>query len=157
MLNGSEGLLCVKEGGSTRRNGELDARRLEMAWIRLFFGEPRLLVMDVDLAVLGDDSALRIDGTAGEAERLMLCLTGEVKRENFAGFTKPASLLLNLDFLLGEVKSDGSRFSESKSSKISGARWRLPVEAVGVGFNGDAKLGEIAANLAFSHHIYDVK
>lgn len=31
-----------KESGSTRRKGELDARRLEIAWRRLFFGEPRL-------------------------------------------------------------------------------------------------------------------
>ena len=155
MLNGREGLLCVKEGGSTRRKGELDARRcLEMAWIRLCFGEPRLLVMGVDFAVFGDERALRIDGTVGEVVRLMLCLTGEVNRENLAGFTKPASLLLNLDFLVGEVNVEGSRFSESMSSKISGARWRLPVVGVGVGFNGDAKLDEMAVNFAFSHHCY---
>ena len=31
MEKGSLGLLCEKEGGSTRRNGELEARRLETA------------------------------------------------------------------------------------------------------------------------------
>lgn len=142
MENGTEGLLWVKEGGSTRLNGELEARRLEMAWRRLFFGEPRVLLIGVDFAVLGDERALRTEGTAGEASRLMLDLTGDVKSENFAGLTKPASLILF--FLVGEQKMEGSMFSESPSSKISGARWRLPVDGAGEGFNEDEKLGEIA-------------
>jgi hypothetical protein len=114
MENGKLGLLCAKEGGSTRRNGELDARRLEMAWRRLFLGEPRLLVMGVDFAVLGDERALRTDGTEGVA---VSGLTGDVKIENWAGLTNPASqLLLVLDFLVGLLKIEGSMFSESASS-----------------------------------------
>lgn len=116
---GRLGLLRLKEGGSTRRKGELDARRLEMAWRRLFLGEPRLLVMGVDLAVLGDERALRTDGTEGVALRLaLLGLTGEVKIEKLAGLMYPASMLLLavLDFLVGLLKTEGSTFSESASS-----------------------------------------
>lgn len=111
--------------------------------------------MGVELTVLGDERALRIDGTAGEA--LLIRGVGAVKRENLAGLTNPASLLI-LDFLVGELKTEGSTFSESTSSKISGARWRFPVDGVGVGFKlGEAKLGEIAMDLAFSLilHILD--
>lgn len=134
----------MKAGGSTRRNGELEERRcLEMAWMRLCLGEPRLLVMGVDFEELGEERALRIDGTAGEALRLMLGLTGEVKREKLTGFTNPASELV-FDFLVGELKMDGSIFSESTSSKTSGARWRFPVDWAGDGFKGDAKLWEMA-------------
>ena len=118
MEKGRLGLLWVKDGGSTRRKGELDARRLEMAWRRLFLGEPRLLVMGVDLAVLGDESALRTDGTEGVALRLtLLGLTGEVKMEKLAGLMYPASLWLAvLDFLVGLLKTEGSMFSASASS-----------------------------------------
>lgn len=87
MEKGRLGLLMPKEGGSTRRKGDVDARRLEMAWRRLFFGDPRLLVMGVDLVVLGDAWALRTDGTEGVALRLELVLAGEVKREKLAGLT----------------------------------------------------------------------
>lgn len=53
--------------------------------------------------------------------------------------------------MAGEPNSAGSMFSELLSSwKISGARWRLPVAAVGDGFNGDAKLGEMAFCLFFA-------
>jgi hypothetical protein len=45
MLNGTAGLLWLKEGGSTRRNGDDEARRLEMALMRLCLGDPRLLLM----------------------------------------------------------------------------------------------------------------
>jgi len=136
MEKGRLGLLCVKDGGSTRRKGELDARRFETAWRRLFLGEPRLVEMGVDLAVLGDESALRTDGTEGVALRLLaLGLIGEVKMEKLAGLMYPASLWLAvLDFLVGLLKMDGSTFSESASSKISGARWRLPVDGVGIDF-----------------------
>lgn len=142
--------VAEKEGGSTRRKGELEARRLEMAWTRLFFGEPRLVLMGVDLAVLGEERALRMEGMLGVAVMLELglSLVGEVKRENLARLTKPASLKA-LDFLVGEQKSDGSTFSEESSSKMSGARWRLPVDAVGDGFSGVAKLGEMAFCLFF--------
>jgi len=154
MEKGRLGLLCVKDGGSTRRKGELDTRRFETAWRRLFLGEPRLVEMGVDLAVLGDESALRTDGTEGVALRLLaLGLAGEVKMEKLAGLMYPASLWLAvLDFLVGLLKMDGSTFSESASSKISGARWRLPVDGVGIDFRpcGDAKLGVRAVAYAFS-------
>jgi len=151
MEKGRPGLLCEKEGGSTRRNGELEARRLEIAWRRLFFGEPRLLVMGVDFAVLGDDGAFRLDGREGVALWLRLGLTGEVKMANLDGFTYPASwLLLVLDFLVG-VEAVGSTFSESSSSKTSGARWRLPVDGVtaDLKLEGDARF-EMAIQHAFS-------
>jgi hypothetical protein len=134
MEKGRPGLLWAKDGGSTRRKGEVDARRLEMAWRRLFFGDPRLLVMGVDLVELGDERALRTEGTEGVALRLALVLAGEVKMEKAAGLTYPASLaVVVFDFLDG-LLTKGSTFSESASSKISGARWRLPVEGAGVSF-----------------------
>ena len=135
MEKGSLGLLWEKDGGSRRRKGELDARRLEMAWRRLFLGDPRLLVMGVDLVELGEERALRVEGTEGVALRLVLVLTGEVKMANGAGLTYPASLVeVVFDFLVGLPVMKGSTFSESASSKISGARWRLPVEEPGVDF-----------------------
>lgn len=129
------------EGGSTRRKGELDARRLETAWRRLFFGEPRLWLIGVDLAVFGEERDLRTDGreVAGEAVREMLDLAGDATMEKRAGFMK--SWLLVRDFLVGELKTAGSVFSQSSSSKISGSRWRLPVDEGALGFNGHAKLG----------------
>jgi hypothetical protein len=109
--------------------------------------------MGVDLAVLGDESALRTDGTDGVALRLTLDLMGEVKREKLAGLMYPASLVLAvLDLLVGLLKTQGSMFSESASSKISGARWRLPVDGVGIDFSPceDVKFGERAVAYAFS-------
>lgn len=115
--------------------------------------------MGVDFAVLGNDSAFRLDGSEGVALWLTLGLTGEVKMANLDGFTKPASwLLLVLDLLVG-VEATGSTFSESASSKISGsgARWRLPVDGVTADFrlDGDAKL-EMAIQHAFSECILHV-
>lgn len=122
MLKGAEGLLCEKEGGSTRRKGEEEARRLEMAEMRLCLGEPRLLLMGVDFAVLEGVRILRVDMTEGVALSDTL-LAGVETRLNFEGLTKSKSRLeLVLDFLVGEAKMEGSMFSESTSSKISGAR-----------------------------------
>jgi len=145
MLKGSAGLLCENEGGSTRRKGEDEARRLEMAEMRLFLGEPRLLLMGVDL-VLDGVRILRVDRMEGVAFSETL-LAGVETRLNLEGLTKSKSRVeLVLDFFVGEAKTDGSMFSESTSSKISGARWRLPVEGAVVGFIGDAKLeDEMAA------------
>lgn len=139
---------CENDGGSTRRKGEVDARRLEMACRRLFFGEPRLWLMGVDLAVFGDERDLRTDGTevAGEAVREVVDLAGDAPRENRAGFTNP--WLLVRDFLLGELKTTGSVFSQSSSSKISGSRWRLPVDEGAPGFRGHAKLGVLGDKAA---------
>jgi len=139
-------LFCAKEGGSTRRKGELEARRLEMAWTRLFLGEPRLAVIGVDFAVLGEERPLRMEGRVGVKARLAVGLGGAVRRDNPAGLTKPAWFKV-LCFLVGVQKRDGSIFSESWwSSKISGARWRFPVEAVGDGFNGATSVGEAAVS-----------
>ena len=86
----------------------------------MFFGEPRLWLMGVDLAVFGEERDLRMDGIegAGEAVRETLDLAGDATMENLAGFTK--SLLR--DFLVGEPKASGLMFSQSSSSKISGSR-----------------------------------
>jgi hypothetical protein len=146
MLKGNAGLDCVKEGGSTRRNGDEDARRcLEMAAMRLFLGDPRLLLIGVDLAVLEGVRILRVDKTEGVAFKETL-LTGDETRLNFEGLMKSKSRVeLVLDFLVGEAKMKGSMFSESvASSKISGPRWRLPVEGVAVGFIGEVKLDRMA-------------
>jgi hypothetical protein len=40
-------------------------------------------------------------------------------------------------------------FSESLSSKISGARWRLPVDWVGAGFMFESKVDEMAIGDTF--------
>ena len=131
---------CEKEGGSTRRKGELEARRLETALRRLFLGEPRLWLIGVERAVLGEETDLRTEGTdgAGEAVREALDLAGEGIKENRAGFAT-TSLVVRV-FLLGEF---GSAFSQSSSSKISGSRWRLPIEGVALGFSGHAKEEEL--------------
>lgn len=52
-----------------------------------------------------------------------------------------------MDFLDGLLVMKGSTFSESASSKISGARWRLPVEGPAEGFKlcVEAKLARAAA------------
>ncbi len=122
MEKGSEAAFCEVAGGSMRRKGELDARRcLEMAWMRLFFGDPRLLVIVVLFVELGEERALRKFGAEEDPLLVTVGCDGVVKRENFAGFTKPASLL-SLDFLVGEVSRAGSKFSSSLSSYTSGAR-----------------------------------
>jgi hypothetical protein len=149
MLKGSEGLLCEKEGGSTRRKGEDEARRLVMALMRLFLGEPRDLVMGVDRAVVEGVRILRVERAEGVALSETL-FTGDETRLNLEGLMKSKSRVeLVLDFLVGEAKTEGSIFSESTSSKISGARWRLPVEVEGVGFMGESKRDEMAVGHAF--------
>jgi hypothetical protein len=127
------------------RRGVDEARRLVMALMRLFLGDPRLLLIGVDL-VLEGVRILRVDMTEGVALADTL-LTGDETRLNLEGLTKSKSRVeLVLDFLDGEAKTEGSMFSESTSSKISGARWRLPVDWVGVGFMGASKLAEMAMN-----------
>ena len=114
MENGNAGLLCAeKEGGATRRKGEVEARRFERTPTRLCLGDPRLWAMGVDLAVLGEERALRIDAVDGEAVRGLTALKGEGTSENLDGFENPSEVL---DFLMGELKIEGSTFSESSSS-----------------------------------------
>lgn len=156
MEKGSAGVVWGEnEGGSTRRKGEVEARRLESTPMRLCFGEPRLWAIGVEAAVFGDERALRMDGMAGEAVRGSALLTGagEVKSENLEGFENPSDIF---DFLVGELKREGSTFSESSSSNIAGPRWRLPVDAAGLGLSGDANLefnsGVRAGGDAFSLH-----
>jgi hypothetical protein len=151
MLKGSEGLLWEKEGGSTRRKGEDEARRLVMALMRLFLGEPRDLVMGVERAVLEGVRILRVDRAEGVALSETL-FTGDETRLNLEGLMESKSRVeLVLDFLVGEAKTEGSMFSESRSSKISGARWRFPVEVEveGEGFMGESKRDETAVGHAF--------
>lgn len=97
--------------------------------------------MGVDLAVLGDESDLRMDGmeVAGEAVRETLDLAGEATMAKRAGFTK--AWLLVRDFLVGELKAAGSVFSQSSSSNTSGSRWRLPTDDGALGFSGHRKAG----------------
>jgi hypothetical protein len=159
MEKGRAGLLSEKEGGSTRRTVELDARRLEMAWTRLFLGDPRLQLMGVDLAVLGEETVLRTEEREDAGEAVM-DLAGVVVSEYLAGLVKASAAerdglvktslterdglvktsLAVRDFLGGELKAPGSTFSASSSSKMSGSasRWRLPVEGAAVGLMGDA-------------------
>jgi hypothetical protein len=142
MEKGSAGLVSEKEGGSTRRKEEAEARRLEMACRRLFFGEPRLQLMGVDFAVLGaetDERGLRAEGSEG---------AGEATNECFAGLVNTSASVR--DFLEGEVNT-GSTFSASLSSKMSrsASRWRLPLEGVAVGFMGVEQAGA-RAEIAFS-------
>lgn len=103
---------------------------------RLFFGDPRLWLMGVERAVLGEESDLRAEGAegAGEAVRETLDLAGEATMEDRAGLADTS--LAVRDFLGGEPEATGSVFSQSLSSKISGSRWRLPMEAVALGFSG---------------------
>jgi hypothetical protein len=120
MEKGRPPVVELKEGGSTRRNGEDENRRpLERRPTRLCFGEPRLCEMGVALVVAGTESErffrLRLE-TEGE-------LKGVVKTEALGA----ASMRLNVEvltgvpskplaFLDGEVRMLGSTFSESKSS-----------------------------------------
>ena len=115
------------EGGSTRRNGELEARRLESRPTRLCLGEPRLWLIGVDVVVFGEESALRIEGTVGEAEIGKLGFWyDDGTRENVEGFVNPSVVVF--DFLVGERKMEGLTFSESSSSSNTVAARRLPVE-----------------------------
>lgn len=143
--NGKAGLLWGNEGGSTRLNGELEARRLERRPIRLCLGEPRLWLIGVEVLVFGEERALRTEGIEGEAVLAGIGLDGEVNRENCDGFDSPSNVL---DFFVGELKIDGSAFSESSSSKTDGAR-RLPVTGW-VCLRGEEKVGAMANKLAFS-------
>lgn len=103
-------------------------------WI---LGEPRLLLMGVDVVVVGEESALRTEGTDGEAVRAGLaCFDGEATRENLEGLENSELVLL---FLVGELKMAGSMFSESLSSKMDEAR-RLPVDGVRDALRGELKV-----------------
>lgn len=139
------GVLPAKEGGSTRRKGEVEARRLERAPMRLCLGEPREVEMGVEWAVSAfrteeeAEEAMGVEET-GDAGSGMAAgaFEGEVKRAKWGieGLEKPSDVF---DFLVGELSRAGSAFSASSSSKMAGPRERLPVEALGLGFNGEAK------------------
>jgi hypothetical protein len=109
-----------KDGGSMRRNGEEDARRLERSPTRLCLGEPRDEAIGVELVVDGEDRALRTEGTEGVrilrvdgSEARPVRADWVVLRMNCEGLARP---LVVLDRLVGELKMDGSMFSESCSS-----------------------------------------
>lgn len=82
MEKGNAGLLWGNEGGSTRLNGELEARRLERRPIRLCLGDPRLWLIGVELVVFGEESALRTEGSEDGAVLAAIGLDGEVKSVN---------------------------------------------------------------------------
>lgn len=135
MENGSAGLLLrVKEGGSTRRKGELDVRRLDRRPTRLCLGEPRLRLMGVGEVVFGEDNALRTEGIGTGVEEirpeeileiLVLADWDTGVSMNWEGFDSPS---LVLERLAGELKTEGSMFSELKSSSKDEAWYRrLPV------------------------------
>lgn len=151
MEKGSAGLLCAeKEGGSMRRKGELEARRLERAPMRLCFGEPRLWLMGVEVVVFGEERALRTDGMEGEAVSGSLVLSGEGTMANFDGLENPSVVF---GFLVGELTLEGSTFSASSSSKMAGPRLRFPVDAVGLGLSGEAN-GEIESGVKAGGHAF---
>jgi len=83
MEKGKPGLLWENDGGSTRLNGELEARRLERRPMRLCFGDPRLRAMGVELVVLGlGERALRTEGIDDcGVETEGLALNGHVTSE----------------------------------------------------------------------------
>ena len=117
MLNGSADVV-PKDGGSTRRKGDEEARRpLDSKPTRLCFGEPRLREMGVMLLVVGTDrdKAFRFMAEtagvlAGVVIKLKCCFV------EFMGVpSKP------LAFLEGDPRMLGSMFSVSKlSAKMSG-------------------------------------
>ena len=115
--------------------------------MRLCFGEPRLWEIGVEAAVLGEERALRTDGTEGESVRgsARFAGAGDVCSENREGFANPSKIL---DFLVGELKIAGSTFSESSSSMMAGPRARFPVDAAGLGFSGEANLEDISGEIA---------
>jgi len=149
MENGSPGLLWENNGGSTRLNGEPVLRRLERRPIRLCLGEPRLRLIGVELVVLGrcDESAFRTEAIEGEVFTDGTDLDeGDVKMENWTGFEYASPVL---DFLVGELKIDGSTFSASSSSNSNAARRLLPEDWTGLPC-GDEKVDEIAIGIEFS-------
>jgi hypothetical protein len=149
MENGSPGLLWENNGGSTRLNGEPVLRRLERRPIRLCLGEPRLRLIGVELVVLGrcDESAFRTEGIEGEVFTDGTDLDeGDVKMENWTGFEYASPVF---DFLVGELKMDGSMFSASSSSNSNAARRLLPEDWAGLPC-GDEKVDEIAIGIEFS-------
>lgn len=121
MEKGNAGLLCANTGGSTRLYGEPVVRRLESRPMRLCLGDPRLRFIGVELLVFGrgDERAFRTEGIEGEVVIDGTGLDGEVKMENWTGFEYASPVL---DFLVGELKIDGSTFSASSSSNTDGAR-----------------------------------
>jgi hypothetical protein len=110
--------------------------------MRLFFGDPRLWLIGVEVLVFGDDRALRTEGIDGEAVNgIGLGLDGDVMSKNEEGFENPS---IFLDFFDGELKIEGSMFSESISSNADGAR-RLPVVDC-VCFSDGEKFGMMATS-----------
>ncbi len=127
-------LLRVKEGGSTRRKGELDVHRLDRRPTRLSLGDPRLRLMGVEEAAFGKSNALRTEGVGtgvveirpeGILEMLVLAGWDTGVGMNWEGFNSPSLVLKRL---VGELETEGSMFPEPKSSsKDEGGYRRLPV------------------------------
>lgn len=135
MLNGR---LHVDEGGSARRNGEDEKRRLERRPTRLCLGEPRLREMGVLFVVFGTESesvfglglvapVLTLERPSKGENLGVAVYLGASMRANLDAFTGVPSTAL--PFLEGEKRIFGSMFSVSKSSSNgSGERRRFKGE-----------------------------
>ena len=117
----------IKVGGSTRRKGEDDVRRFERRPTRLCLGDPRLWLIGVALVVAGRDTDrvefLRFSDSVGievNIDKLGLGLEGAASvRMKLDAFRGVPSLFF--ERLVGELKIEGSTFSESNpSSKTDG-------------------------------------
>lgn len=113
------------EGGSTRRKGEDEKRRLLRRPTRLCFGDPRLWAMGVLFAVFGTESE-RVLGLGFVAPVLALLKPSNGEMTGVAVFLG-ASTRVNLNafvgvpstalpFFEGEKRMFGSMFSVSRSS-----------------------------------------
>jgi len=151
MVKGREGLEGLKRGGSTRRKGLEEKRRLllERRPTRLCLGEPRLWEMGVVVVLVGTETERDL------VLSLMLPVLAlpEVKKGELAGVVVDfdASTRVNLEALLGvpsmallfldgEKSMFGSIFSVSNSSsKGSGDRRRF-IGELRVALDGEVRL-----------------
>jgi len=146
MVKGREGVDGLKRGGSTRRKGLEEQRRLlvERSPTRLCLGEPRLCAMGVAVVLVGTETERGL----GFGLMLLVVWKGEltgVVVEDFDASTRanletllgvPSIALLFLD---GEKKRFGSMFSVSNSSKGSGEKRRF-IGELRVAFDGEVRL-----------------
>jgi len=147
MVKGREGVDGLKRGGSTRRKGPEEQRRLlvERSPKRLCLGEPRLCAMGVAVVLVGTETE------RGFGFGLMLLVVGkgeltEVVVEDFDASTRtnletllgvPSMALLFLD---GEKKMFGSMFSVSNSSSKGSGEKRRFIGELRVAFDGEVRL-----------------
>jgi len=151
MVKGREGVEGLKRGGSMRRKGLEEKRRLlvERRPTRLCFGEPRLWVMGVVFVLMGTETERDLglglmlpvqalpETTKGELAGVVVSFgaSTRVNLETLLGV--PSMALLFLD---GEKRMFGSMFSVSRSSsKGSGERRRF-IGELRFALDGELKL-----------------